>query len=530
MRAAWGGAAALVLCATAAAGAPGQVSAEAAQALPRYGDVIPLPASVAEEKGMFTLSPETAVRVGRGGAQVVESARWFASLLRQATGYSLPVVERSRGATAESIVLSLGGDHAVLGDEGYELRVTPTTVTLRAARAAGVFHGLQTLRQLLPAAVESAGPGGGPWRIRAGVIRDRPRFGWRGAMLDVGRHFFGVADVKRYLDLMAVYKLNRLHLHLADDQGWRIAIRSWPRLTTIGGRTAVGGGPGGFYTQKQYAELVAYADARFITVVPEIDMPGHVNAALASYPSLTCDGQAPPPYTGIEVGFSSLCIRKELTYRFVDDVVRELAALTSGPYVHVGGDEALATDPGDYRFFVKRIQRIVHAHGKRMVGWEETARTRLSKTSLVQHWQSPELARAAVARGVGLILSPAGKAYLDMQYGPESRIGLHWAGYTDVRDAYAWDPATQVEGVDEHDVLGVEAPLWTETATTMADLEYLAFPRLIGIAEIAWSPRAGRSWAMYRHRLARHAPRLRAFEVGFYADPAVPWPAVSPDR
>jgi hexosaminidase len=342
-------------------------------------------------------------------------------------------------------------------------------------------------------------------------------------MLDVARHFFGVDDVKHLVDLMALYKLNRLHLHLTDDQGWRIAIRSWPRLTSVGGRTAVGGGAGGHYTQRQYADLVAYARDRFVTVVPEIDMPGHTNAALASYAKLTCDGVAPPLYSGIDVGFSSLCIGKELTYTFVDDVVREVAALTPGPFVHVGGDEAKATDPRAYVDFLERVEQIVRSHGKRMVGWEETARSRLHATSVVQHWYDAALAARAVGQGAKVIMSPAAKAYLDMKYTPDTELGLVWAGTTDVRDAYTWDPATQVAGVSERDVLGVEAPLWSETTKTIADVEQLAFPRLIGHAEIGWSPRQGRSWKEYRWRLAAHGPRLRAQGVAYHASPQVPW-------
>ena len=342
-------------------------------------------------------------------------------------------------------------------------------------------------------------------------------------MLDVARHFFGVEDVRRFIDLMSVYKLNRLHLHLSDDQGWRLAIRSWPRLTSVGGRTQVGGGPGGYLTQRQYAAIVAYARARFVDVVPEIDMPGHVNAALSAYAKLSCDNVAPEPYTGIEVGFSSLCIRKELTYAFVDDVVGELAALTPGPYIHIGGDEAHSTDPDEYRAFVERVQRIVRAHGKRMLGWEEIARTRLRRTSVVQHWHDPALAARAVEQGAKLVMSPATKAYLDMKYQPDSPLGLTWAGTTTVRDAYSWDPATQVPGVGEKDVLGVEAPLWTETTESRADLDFLAFPRLLGVAEIGWSPAAGRSWSSYRRRLAAHGPRLEALGVGFYRSPDVPW-------
>jgi hexosaminidase len=379
------------------------------------------------------------------------------------------------------------------------------------------------VRQLLPAAIEAGTRQPGPWRIALGTIHDRPRFAWRGAMLDVARHFHGVSEVKRLIDLMALYKLNRLHLHLSDDQGWRIAIRSWPRLTRVGGRTAVGGGPGGYYTQRDYRAIVAYARARFVDVVPEIDMPGHVNAALASYGTLACDGKARPPYTGIEVGFSSLCISKPLTYRFVDDVVRELAALTPGLYVHVGGDEAHSTTPADYLAFMERVETIVRSHGKRMLGWEEVAKSALHRTSVAQHWHDPSLARRAVAQGAKVVMSPAPKAYLDMKYVASSPIGLTWAGYTSVRDAYTWDPATQAPGVRERDILGVEAPLWTETAVTRAEVDYLMFPRLLGHAEIAWSPAAGRTWQRYRWRLAAHGPRLRALGVGFFASPEVPW-------
>jgi hexosaminidase len=317
--------------------------------------------------------------------------------------------------------------------------------------------------------------------------------------------------------------LNRLHLHLSDDQGWRLAIRSWPRLARHGGATEVGGGPGGFYTQREYAGLVAYAASKQVTVVPEIDMPGHTNAALASYARLSCDGKAPPLYSGIEVGFSSLCIDKELTYGFVDDVVGEVAALTPGPYLHIGGDEAQATAPDDYVRFLRRVQAIVRGHGKRMVGWEETARAGLHRTSIAQHWHDPLLANRAVEQGARVIMSPASKTYLDMKYTPDTELGLTWAGTTTVRDAYAWDPATQASGVRERDILGVEAPLWSETTETAADLDFLAFPRLLGHAEIAWSPARGRTWKEYRHRLAAHGPRLRGLGVGFHASPEIPW-------
>ena len=206
---------------------------------------------------------------------------------------------------------------------------------------------------------------------------DAPRYEWRSVMLDVARHFFGVDDVKRFVDVIARYGFNRLHLHLTDDQGWRIEIKSWPRLAEVGGSTAVGGGSGGWYTQDEYAELVAFAAAHGIVVVPEIDLPGHVNAALVAYPELAPADYSPEPYTGTDVGFSSLDVRNEWTYELVEDVVREVAALTPGPFFHIGGDEAAATAPANYVDFVERTAAIVRRHGKRMVGWEEIARARL---------------------------------------------------------------------------------------------------------------------------------------------------------
>lgn len=483
--------------------------------------VIPKPVAHTVERGVFVLGPSARIAVPSAAVDARRVGELLASSLRPATGFRLPV---TAGAPRPGdVALRLAPGDVSLGDEGYRLVVDGDAVTITARRPAGLYWGTQTLRQLLPATIERRSRVEGPWLIRRGTIHDRPRFAWRGAMLDVARHYFGPGEIERLVDLLALYKLNRLHLHLTDDQGWRIAIRSWPRLTSHGGRTQVGGGAGGYLTQRRYAALVAYARARFVEVVPEIDMPGHVRAALSSYARLNCDGVAPPPYTGIEVGHSSLCIGKEVTYAFVDDVVRELAALTPGPYLHVGGDEAHSTDPAQYRSFVERVQRIVHAHGKRMIGWEEIARTRLRRTTVVQHWADAGLARAAVARGAKLIMSPAAKTYLDMKYAPDSPLGLVWAGTTSVRDAYAWDPARLVEGVGEKDVLGVEAPLWTETAQTRADLDYLAFPRLLGHAEIAWSPARGRSWGDYRRRLGRHGARLDELDVAFYRAPDVPW-------
>ncbi|MEZ4767983.1 MAG: family 20 glycosylhydrolase [Caldilineales bacterium] len=377
------------------------------------------------------------------------------------------------------------------------------------------FYGVQTLRQLLPAAVDPAAAPPDSWLLPAGLVRDQPRFAWRAVMLDVARHFFPPDDIKRLIDLMALYKLNTLHLHLTDDQGWRLMIESWPKLAEHGGSTAVGGDPGGYYTQDEYRDLVAYAASRYIEVVPEIDVPGHTNAALASYPELNCDGEAKELYTGIEVGFSSLCIDKDLTYAFLDDVIGELAALVPGPYIHIGGDEAHSTPAADYRRFIERVQPIVRAHGKQMLGWAEIAQADLAPGTVAQYWRDDFGSRAA-AQGVKVIISPASRSYLDMKYDDATPIGQNWAGNISVEHGYTWDPAAVQPGVGEEAILGIEAPLWTETVRTVDDLEYLVFPRLLGYAEIGWSPAKGRSWDEYRPRLEAHTERLQALGVNVY--------------
>jgi hexosaminidase len=488
--------------------------------------VVPAPASVEPAEGTwFVLEPSTRIVTAPGSPEAARVGDYLAGLLRRPTGYLLPV--SAGGAGPGGIALQLADDDR-LGEEGYRLEVTAGSATLLAGRPAGLFRGVQTLRQLLPPAVERPARQPGPWRIPGGRIADRPRFAWRGAALDVARHFFTVHEVERFLDLMALYKLNVLHLHLTDDQGWRIAIDRWPRLAAFGGGTEVGGGRGGHYRRRDYAEIVRHAGERHVTVVPEIDVPGHTNAALASYPELNCDGRAPERYTGVEVGFSSLCLDKPVTYRFLDEVLGELAACTPGPYLHVGGDEARTLSDERYAGFVERLQRIVHAHGKRMIGWEEIAKARLLPTSVAQYWNTRgggDAVRAAARRGTRLVLSPASRTYLDMKYDQATGLGLDWAGYTEVRDAYQWDPAGLLDGVGEAAVLGVEAPLWSETLRSFADAELMAFPRLPAVAEVGWSPAAGRDWEGFRRRLAAHGPRWSAMGVRYHRSPQVPWPA-----
>jgi hexosaminidase len=500
-------------------GGRGHLQPVAPSVLP-IANVIPKPQSAVPADGMFRLVAGAGIYVDPESAELTAIGQYLADRLNGATGYGVQVSAATGRLANGNIHLTTVGGDASLGEEGYVLTITPDLVSLQAARPAGLFRGVQTIRQLLPPAIEAASQPG-PWTMPAGTIRDTPRFSWRGAMLDVARHFFSVADVRRYIDLLAYYKIDRLHLHLTDDQGWRIAIDSRPRLAAYGGSTEVGGGPGGYYTRADYAQIVTYAQSRYMTVVPEIDMPGHTNAALASYPALNCSGVAPGLYTGMNVGFSSLCTTSETTYAFARDVIGEIAALTPGPYIHIGGDEPSTLSSADYIAFVDRLRPIVEAQGKQLVGWEEIGQAHLSSTTIVQQWVGKGAALAA-AQGAKVILSPASRAYLDMKYNARTALGQNWAGYIEVSDGYSWEPATWLSGVSESDILGVEAPLWTETLRTRADLEYMAFPRLAGYAEIGWSA-AGRRFEEYKVRLAGHGPRLTAMGVSFYRSPEVPW-------
>jgi hexosaminidase len=320
--------------------------------------------------------------------------------------------------------------------------------------------------------------------------------------------------------------MNVLHLHLSDDQGWRIEIKSWPNLATYGGSTQVDGGKGGYYTQVQYADIVKYAKERYITIVPEIDMPGHTNAALASYAELNCNGKATELYTGTRVGFSTFCTGKEVTYKFIDDVVRELAALTPGPYIHIGGDESHSTKKEDYIPFINKVQDIVLSHGKQILGWDDIAIAGLKPNVVAQHWANIKNAKMAVNQGAKILMSPSTKAYLDMQYDKTTPLGLHWAAYIEVDSAYKWDPAKLVPGVGNENVLGIEAPLWTETITNMDQMEFMVFPRLPGYAEIGWTPALTRNWEEYKVRLGKQGERFKAMDINYYPSSLVPWVVV----
>jgi hexosaminidase len=505
--------------------------------------IIPKPVSViATGKGFF-LTSTSIIFVDGENQELNDIGNQLSTELNAMTGFALKV-EPTTGAPKEGIYLVVGEVDSKLGLEGYELNSTEDLITIKAIQPAGVYMGVQTLLQIIPATKAKTQYDG--YMVATGTIIDYPRYGWRGSMLDVARHFFTVEEVKKYIDYISFYKMNILHLHLSDDQGWRIEIKSWPNLALHGGSTEVGGGKGGYYTQEQYKEIVAYAASRYITIVPEIDMPSHINAALASYGALNnpdtkfpkegnyagpletrgiVDGKNKPTdlYTGIEVGWSTLSLSQPATFKFVNDVIRELAEITPGPYLHIGGDEAHVTRKEDFIEFVSKFSDIVKANGKQMIGWEEIAQASIDNNAIVQHWSSEKYALEAASKGARILMSPSKKVYLDMQYDSTSKLGLHWAAYIEADESYTWDPASRIPGIDSTQIIGVEAPLWSETIATLDDIEYLLFPRLQGVAEIGWSPTAGRNWDEYKIRLANHGLLMMAKGIDFYRSAKVPW-------
>jgi len=368
-----------------------QLIASAQPLLLSKQSIIPKPVSVVDAKGSFNLTEKSIIYYEGESPEIQQVGNYLASKLNPSTRFGIVVRSNSVAQTPGNIYLSLKPGDAQLGDEGYQLVISKETVILTANKPSGLFNGVQTLRQLFPANIESAVPQEGSWEIPAGTVRDFPEYAFRGVMLDVARHFFQVSDVKRTIDLMAAYKMNVMHLHLSDDQGWRIEIKKWPKLTAIGGITQVDGEKGGFYTQDQYVEIVKYAAERQVMIIPEIDMPGHTNAALASYPELNCNDRAPELYTGTKVGFSTLCTSKEITYQFIKDVFSELAAITPGPYLHIGGDESHATKIEDYLPFEVKVQEIVASTGKQVIGWDEIALSTMKPNTVVNSGQKQRM-------------------------------------------------------------------------------------------------------------------------------------------
>lgn len=554
--------AAAVLVAAACVAAPsalaGPASAPATAAPPA---VIPAPVQTTPGTGAFTLGPDARVVASGDAAAVGES---LAATLRPATGYALPVVAgpSRKGDVVLRVAAHVSGITAAHAAEGYRLDVQAGSVRAQARTAHGLFDATQTIRQLLPADIDAPSARSTAWTMPAVHVLDYPRYGYRGFMLDIARHFEPVPAVETLLDRAAEYKINTFHLHLSDDQGFRVAINGFPRLTSVGAQGSIGTegrtkDPGGYWTQDEYRALVAYAAARFITVIPEVDSPGHTNAiimsehndtknpALGSDPEdINCSLNHPPKWnwTG-DVGYSALCPESRNTYAILTAIISQLSAMSPGPVYDLGGDETPANvlDQDRYAQLVNTESGIVNGVGKTVMGWAEIsgAGTDLPAGSIAEYWNpasgsqdGTQTGTDAVAKHMKIVMAPATHAYLDQKYAPDvpSDIGLHWActNGCDVDQFYNWDPASYVDGVDDSDVIGVEGAMWSETTRTLDQVETLVFPRLLATAELGWSPRVTRTadspaYADFLTRLGAQGPRLTASGTSFYASPEVPW-------
>jgi hexosaminidase len=473
-----------------------------------------------------------------------------ASVVGSRSSQGDPNASRGGGAPVVLTPDPDAGPEGSASPERYTLTVTSGGVTVTAPERAGLLHGVRTLRQLASA---GRGEAGGPLEVGAVVVRDAPRYPWRGLSLDVVRHWFGPADLRAVVDLVGSYKMNRLHLHLTDDQGWRLEIPSRPALTEKSSQGAVSGAPGGFLSADEYRELQDYAAEREIVIVPEIDVPGHINAATHAYGELTPSGEPTDSYDGIEVGFSRLTFDLPGTEPFLRDVFTDVARLTSGPWVHFGGDEVLTMGADEYGRFVVLCQEVIEGAGKTPVAWQEAAGSAHGDQSaeaageaapvgeasdagdapvlarpgtVLQYWDTrPDpapLVRAARA-GARFVLSPADRAYLDMKYTPEHPLGLHWAGFVELRDSYDWEPTAVIEGLPESAIEGVSAAVWTETILDRDDLFSMLLPRLAAVAETAWSRPEAKDWESFRNRVAVEARAWRREGVTYHPTPQIDW-------
>lgn len=505
--------------------------------------IVPWPQSVVPGAGAFAVAENT--RFGADSPDARAAAEAVAVPLRLATGWTLPVVD---GPADITFALTSGVD---TGEEGYRLSATPGGVAVTARTGAGLFYGAQTLLQLLPpAALRGGRIGNGTmaWAVPAVEISDAPRFGYRGLHLDVVRHFFPVEFVKRYIDLMARYKFNRFHWHLTDDQGWRIEIQRYPRLTEIGAwrdGTLIGhysNRPhqfdgvrhGGFYTQAEIREVVEYARQRHITIVPEIEMPGHAMAALAAYPELGC---TPGPFEVQQLWgvFDDIFCPKEETFAFLEGVLTEVMALFPGQYIHIGGDEAPKTrweasplarevmrreglkDAHELQsYFIQRIERFVNAHGRRIIGWDEILEGGLAPNATVMSWRGERGGIAAAQSGHDVVMTPSGVVYFDHYQGPRDQEPMTIGGNSTLEKVYAYDPIPDTLTAQQaRHILGAQANLWAEYQEAPSNVEYMVYPRALALAEVVWSPKAARSWPGFVSRLPAQLLRLDLLGVNY---------------
>ncbi|MFH0991405.1 MAG: family 20 glycosylhydrolase [bacterium] len=507
--------------------------------------LIPQPIQIKQSRGTFTIDQKTVIQVDKKAKVLKPIADYLAERLRTVTGFPLVISEDAGKAGKNSIWLGSEKLDFSNSHEAYELIVDTKGVQINAATPQGIFYGVQTLFQLLPAASEKRELVPGiTWALPQVEIEDAPRFSWRGMHLDVGRHFMPKEFIKKYIDVLALYKINIFHWHLTEDQGWRIEIKKYPKLTSVGGwrmETMQDNKPhGGFYTQDDIREVVSYAAQRFITIVPEIEMPGHSVAALAAYPELSCSGG--PFKVGTEWGVMNdvYCAGKEKTFQFLEDVLAEAIDLFPGPFFHIGGDECpkvrwtncvhcqkrikdegLKDEHELQSYFIKRIEKFLTAKGKRLIGWDEILEGGLAPNATVMSWRGMKGGIDAAKSGHDVVMSPTSHCYFDFYQGTVSEppaIG----GFLPIDTVYAYEPIpSELNAEEAKHVLGAQGNVWTEYIPTTEQAEYMLVPRVCALSEVVWSPRSKRNFADFMQRLEGHYDRLKARGINFRIPPPI---------
>jgi hexosaminidase len=498
--------------------------------------VIPKPTRIEMRTGAFKVGPKTQIYLETDSTDARWVGEYLSTLLSKPVGHALPVqVAKHAGQRRDAIVLSLKASPA-LGPEGYEMSVSRDTIRLSAPKVAGLFYGVQTLRQMLPPGIESNSPAKEPLKVRCLRIEDNPRFAWRGLMLDCSRTFLSIDYLRHTVDLMALYKMNVLHLHLTDDQGWRLAIKKYPKLTTVGAHYAERfGGGGGFYTQQQMRELIAYAKKRNIIIVPEIEMPGHSHEVLAAYPELACPLPEQQtfevtPFWQRTFHFSTpLCVCNDKVFEMFRNILSEVIALFPSEFIHVGGDEVpkeawnesplcqtrmkaegLKNAEELQSYFMKRIDKAIEAKGRRMIGWDEILEGGLAPGATVMSWRGTKGGLAAAELGHDVVMAPNPYTYFDFTYDT-----------TPTQKVYSYDPAEGFTAAMAKHILGVESCMWTHIAVTDKAIDYQIYPRLLALAEVGWSPQQNREWPDFDARLTHQFPRLQSLGVTYHDPQAV---------
>ena len=494
--------------------------------------IIPKPTSTAQIEGSFALNDSTKIIIANNPHQLKLIAEQLVTRLRTVTGYPFELLTSSKKKD-NSIILILDEKFKRLGKEGYQLIVTEKFVTVKSPSPAGIFYGVQSLYQLLPPEVEkNEQVTSVTWSIPSVTIEDKPRFTWRGMHLDVGRHFAPVEFVKKYIDLLASYKMNTFHWHLTEDQGWRIEIKKYPKLTEIGSKRKETMGDstpyGGFYTQKEIKEVVKYAKERFITIVPEIEMPGHSLAALTAYPEFSCTGGPFEVGTTWGVFEDVYCAGNEKTFKFLKDVLSEVIPLFPGKFFHIGGDECpkerwkkcpkcqariknnkLGNEHRLQSYFVQRIERFLRSKGKRLVGWDEILEGGLAPGATVMSWRGTEGGIAAAKANHDVVMTPGSHCYFDHYQGLPDGEPKAIGGFLTIDTVYAYEPVpAELTPRQAKHILGAQGNVWTEYMPNTRHVEYMILPRLLAISEVVWSDKSHRNYSDFIKRLEQHYDRF----------------------